>query len=88
MENGLATLSGATIRVGVAGPGMKFRTLDDSERLMPENALMILDGQRPVAVAGVMGGAETEVSERTTTEGGGAAASRDSSSSKEIESPS
>ena len=62
----LASLKGATIRVGVAGPGMKFRTLDDSERLMPEDALMILDAVRPVAVAGVMGGAETEVSETTT----------------------
>lgn len=62
----LATLKGATIRVGVAGPGVKFRTLDDAERQMPEDTLMILDAERPVAVAGVMGGAETEVSETTT----------------------
>ncbi len=62
----LATLSGATIRIGVAGPGVKFRALDDSERQMPDDALMILDSVRPVAIAGVMGGAETEVSASTT----------------------
>ena len=62
----LAKLEHATIRVGVAGSGVKFRTLDGSERQMPEDALMILDGSGHVAVAGVMGGAETEVSGSTT----------------------
>ena len=62
----LNTLAKATIRVGKAGPGMKFRTLDGVEREMPPETLMILDGNGPVAVAGVMGGAETEVTDSTT----------------------
>jgi phenylalanyl-tRNA synthetase beta chain len=62
----LSTLKESTIRVGVAGKGVKFRTLDDVEREMPEDTLMILDAKEPVAVAGVMGGADTEVSDSTT----------------------
>lgn len=43
-----------------------FTTLDDAERTLPKGTLLICDAERPVAVAGVMGGANSEVTEATT----------------------
>ncbi|MDA3894620.1 MAG: phenylalanine--tRNA ligase subunit beta, partial [Desulfobacteraceae bacterium] len=43
-----------------------FTTLDGKERLLSDNTLMICDGEKPVAVAGVMGGMNSEI-EKTTT---------------------
>ena len=43
----------------------RVTTLDGEERRFPDDALLICDGRQPVAVAGVIGGLETEVS--TTT---------------------
>ncbi|HKI77319.1 MAG TPA: phenylalanine--tRNA ligase subunit beta [Ignavibacteriaceae bacterium] len=43
----------------------KFTTLDSKERKMPEGSLMICDGEKPVAVAGVMGGENSEITETT-----------------------
>ncbi|MCK6456755.1 MAG: phenylalanine--tRNA ligase subunit beta [Phycisphaerae bacterium] len=54
------------IEVAVAAPGERFRTLDAVERVMPAGALMIQSGRKSVAIAGIMGGAETEVSPGTT----------------------
>ncbi|HXX58548.1 MAG TPA: phenylalanine--tRNA ligase subunit beta [Thermodesulfovibrionales bacterium] len=58
-------LRGGRIRVAKAGAGSKIATLDGTERSLPEDALLIWDAERPVAVAGVMGGAETEVKAET-----------------------
>ena len=58
------TLRRSTIRVARA-VGSAITTLDGTERALPEDSLLIWDGERPVAVAGVMGGAETEVKEKT-----------------------
>jgi phenylalanyl-tRNA synthetase beta chain len=58
-------LKGGRIRVAPAVPGSRITTLDGSMRDIPEGSLLIWDGERPVAVAGIMGGAETEVGERT-----------------------
>ncbi len=44
----------------------KFTTLDGIERSLDQDMLMICDGQGPVAVAGVMGGLDSEVSDQTT----------------------
>jgi len=44
----------------------KFTTLDGSERSLASDTLMICDGVGPVAVAGVMGGLDSEVTEGTT----------------------
>lgn len=50
-----------------ARPGEKMSTLDEVEReLMPE-MLLIADAERPVAVAGVMGGAGSEIRDETST---------------------
>ncbi len=61
----LDTLRGGIIRVDTAGGPLRFRTLDGIEREVPGEALLIWDGERPVALAGVMGGLETEVSPET-----------------------
>ncbi len=54
-------LSGSVIRVARADQGMKFKTLDDQTRKLDENDLLIWDEHNPVALAGVMGGASTEI---------------------------
>jgi len=43
-----------------------FTTLDDTERKVPAGTLFICDGGQPVAIAGVMGGEESEVGPETT----------------------
>ncbi len=53
------------IVVRAAGDGETIKTLDGTERKLTRDDLLICDGKRPVALAGVMGGANTEVSEST-----------------------
>ena len=48
-----------------AAPGERMQTLDGLERMLTEDMLLITDDSGPIAIAGVMGGATTEVSERT-----------------------
>ncbi|RJQ33002.1 MAG: phenylalanine--tRNA ligase subunit beta [Actinobacteria bacterium] len=48
-----------------ANKGEKITTLDDIERSLNENNLLITDSSGPIALAGVMGGATTEVSTET-----------------------
>lgn len=50
-----------------AAEGEKFKTLDDQEHTLTAEDLMICDGQRPVAMAGVMGGLDSEVQDDTAT---------------------
>ncbi len=45
---------------------LTFVTLDDRERKVPEGTLLICDAQKPIALAGIMGGANSEVTEATT----------------------
>lgn len=59
------TIKGRKIRIDTAGAQNKIVTLDGVERELPEDALLIWDSERPIAIAGIMGGSETEVSERT-----------------------
>jgi phenylalanyl-tRNA synthetase beta chain len=42
-----------------------FKTLDSKERKLPLNTLMICDGEKEVAIAGVMGGENSEITEST-----------------------
>ncbi|HOA75044.1 MAG TPA: phenylalanine--tRNA ligase subunit beta [Phycisphaerae bacterium] len=54
------------IEVALAAEGEKFTTLDGVERTMPPGALMIQSNRRSVALAGIMGGLDTEITEKTT----------------------
>ncbi|MGE7931023.1 phenylalanine--tRNA ligase subunit beta [Viridibacillus arvi] len=55
------------IVVRLANEGEKITTLDDKERTLNANNLVITNGKEPVAVAGVMGGLNSEVHDGTTT---------------------
>ncbi len=44
-----------------------FKTLDGVDRAIDENTLMICNGDTPVAIAGIMGGLDSEIVEDTTT---------------------
>ncbi len=57
---------GNTIVVRRAAEGERVVTLDGVERTLLPDDIVVADHERPVAVAGVMGGADTEVSESTT----------------------
>ena len=50
-----------------AKPGEKMHTLDDVERELSEEMLVIADAEKPSAVAGVMGGNVSEISDNTST---------------------
>jgi len=62
----LDLIEDATIRVAPASDGMKFTTLDEAERTLTANDLLIWDGKKPVALAGVMGGANSEMHSGST----------------------
>ena len=56
---------GFNIKVRFAEPNEKIKTLDGVERSLTSHNFLIASGDKPIAIAGVMGGAETEVSEKT-----------------------
>lgn len=57
---------GTTISVRLATEGESIVTLDDQERTLTPDDLVVTDGSQPVAIGGVMGGASTEVHDGTT----------------------
>ncbi|MFN2435833.1 MAG: phenylalanine--tRNA ligase subunit beta [Desulfotignum sp.] len=59
-------LAQGRIVVQKAGKIMEFTTLDSKVNQLDPDMLMICDGQRPVALAGVMGGENSEISLNTT----------------------
>ena len=61
-----AKLSGGGIAVRRARSGETLTTLDGVERELEPTDLMIADGERSVALAGIMGGEETEIGDATT----------------------
>jgi phenylalanyl-tRNA synthetase beta chain len=62
----VAKLGGPEIRVRRARGGESLVTLDNQSRTLDETMLVIADHDRAIALAGVMGGAATEVSDGTT----------------------
>ncbi|MBI4593500.1 MAG: phenylalanine--tRNA ligase subunit beta [Candidatus Rokubacteria bacterium] len=61
-----ATVADATIVVRRARTGETLATLDGQERTLAGETLVIADPKRAIGLAGVMGGADTEVTDRTT----------------------
>lgn len=59
------TIHDKRIVVRRATPGESLRTLDGILRMLTSGMLVIADAGRPVALAGIMGGLETEVTEQT-----------------------
>lgn len=62
----LGKIGGSRIRVRTARQGETLKTLDGQMRNLAPDMLMIADSERPVAIGGVMGGAESEVASETT----------------------
>ena len=60
-------LAEGRIVVRRAGEGEEFVSLDGKSRTLSSDALMICDGSKPVAVAGIMGGLNSEVQDDTKT---------------------
>lgn len=58
---------GQHVLVRDAVDGEEIITLDGKNRKLTENDIVITDGEKPVCIAGVMGGENTEVDESTTT---------------------
>lgn len=58
-------LAGHKIVVKCANDGEVFITLDGKARVLRKDTLMICDAEKPVAIAGVMGGANTEITDET-----------------------
>lgn len=61
------SISGKHITVRRAENGEKITTLDETERLLDENDLVIADEEKAVAIAGVMGGLNSEIEKDTQT---------------------
>ena len=60
-------LAGQAIVVRTARGGETFITLDSAERTLGEDDLLICDAEKPVALAGIMGGENSEVLDTTTS---------------------
>jgi phenylalanyl-tRNA synthetase beta chain len=56
----------AVIKIRTASEGEKFTPIDGQERSLSNKMLMITDGQKNIALAGIMGGENTEIGEGTT----------------------
>lgn len=63
----LDTIAGNEINVRCAGKDDTFVTLDGQERVMDDTVLMICDGEKPIGVAGIMGGENSMITDQVKT---------------------
>ena len=64
----LHTIRGGRIIVRRAYPGEKITTLDNEDRVLTDDMLVIADAERASVIAGIMGGLDSEVTDQTTTD--------------------
>lgn len=62
----LAKLGGAELRVRLARKDERLKTLDGADRPLTQETIVIADAARAQAIAGIMGGSESEVTDTTT----------------------
>jgi phenylalanyl-tRNA synthetase beta chain len=62
----LKKIAGSTLVVREAEEGEKITTLDDQERTLSPNMMVIADAEKPLVVAGIMGSVDAEVDDSTT----------------------
>ena len=62
----LDRVAGSALTVRLAKPGEQVQTLDDQTRTLDEQMMLIADADGPTSIAGVMGGARSEVQAGTT----------------------
>jgi phenylalanyl-tRNA synthetase beta chain len=60
-------VGGDLIRVARASQELNFTTLDGQDRILSQDDLLIWDAKRPIALAGVMGGANSEITASSTS---------------------
>jgi phenylalanyl-tRNA synthetase beta chain len=58
-------LEGNAIKVDLSAKEESFLGLDEVERTVPKGSLFIFDAKKPIALAGIMGGANSSISEKT-----------------------
>lgn len=63
----LNTIAGAKIIVRKAAEGEKFTTLDGQERALDSDMLVICDADKPIGIAGIMGGENSMITDDVTT---------------------
>lgn len=63
----LETIAGKEIIVRRAGNGEHFVTLDGQERVLDDHVLMICDSEKPVGIAGIMGGENSMITDQVQT---------------------
>lgn len=63
----IRSIAGSHIVVDMASDGDKFITLDGQERELYSDTLMINDAEKPIGIAGIMGGLDSEIVEDTNT---------------------
>ncbi len=63
----LDTLAGHKIVVRKAGKDETFTTLDGQERILDDSMLVICDGEKPVGLAGIMGGENSMITDEVQT---------------------
>ncbi|MBR2736828.1 MAG: phenylalanine--tRNA ligase subunit beta, partial [Firmicutes bacterium] len=62
----ISNVTGGRIIIDTAKDGDRFTTLDGTERELDSSMLMIHDAEREIAVAGVMGGLNSEITDHTS----------------------